>query len=114
DGKTPWLGLTGSLAEIPEQRYMNTLFASRPPFILVEDVESLGIMMESGVGVALLPEVLAEKFNNVIEIQPEQVGAKAIAPPLGRDIWLVTHRSRQKLPKVRAVIDWLDSIIPLL
>lgn len=114
DSKTPWLGLTGSLSEIPEQRYMNTLFSDRPAFILVEDIESLGIMMESGVGVALLPEVLAEKFNNVIEIQPRQVGTQSLAPPLGRDIWLVTHRSRRNLPKVRAVIEWLESIIPLL
>lgn len=107
---TPWLGLTGSLAEIPEQRAMNKLFASRPPTALVEDIESLGIMVECGTGVALLPEALAERFKGLVEVQPQQVGAKASRPLPARDVWLVTHRSRHKLPKVRAVISWLESV----
>ena len=105
--EVPWLGLTGSLAGIPEQRFADRAFSPRPPRLLVEDVEALGIAVASGLGVALLPRGLAERLETVVEVSPRKIGAQASDGPPSRDIWMVVHRSKQHVPKVRALMRWL-------
>ncbi len=110
----PWLGLTGSLAHIPEQRYAERAFCSRAPRLLVEDVESLGTAVAAGLGVAIVPRGLALRLAKLVEVQPSQIGAHDLGPIPTRDVWMVVHRSKQRVPKVRAVMQWLDSIGPLM
>ncbi len=105
----PWLGLAGSLASIPEQRHAERAFANRPARLLVEDVESLGLAVAAGLGVAVLPCGFASRLD-VVEVQPGRVGAQDLGPITPRDLWMVVHRSKQQLPKVRAVIRWLNGI----
>jgi DNA-binding transcriptional LysR family regulator len=105
--EVPWLGLTGSLADLPEQRYAERAFASRPPRLLVEDVEALGLAVQAGLGVALLPRGLAARLGNVLEVPAQRMGAQAKDSPPSRDMWMVVHRSKQHVPRVRAVMGWL-------
>lgn len=105
---TPWLGLAGSLADIPEQRHAKRAFATRPARLLVEDVEALGLAVEAGLGVAILPRDLAARLSDVVEVAPRQVGARSADHVPSRDVWLVVHRSKQHIPRVRAVMDWLS------
>lgn len=105
--EVPWLGLTGSLAAIPEQRFTERAFSPRPPRLLVEDVESLGIAVAAGLGVALLSRGLAKRLETVVEVSPRKVGAQASDELPSRDIWMVVHRSKQHVPKVRALMRWL-------
>lgn len=102
----PWLGLAGSLAQIPEQRHAERTFAGRPARLLVEDVEALGLAVEAGLGVAVLPRGFAQRLA-VVEVDPAQLGANELGPVPSRDLWLVVHRSKQQLPKVRATMRWL-------
>ncbi len=104
----PWLGLTGSLARIPEQRHAERVF-SRAPRLLVEDVEALGQAVEAGLGVAILPEVLVRRLRGLVEVNAEAIGAEGGPLPV-RDFWMVVHRSRQHLPEVRAVLGWLEGL----
>lgn len=106
----PWLGLAGSLAQIPEQRHADRAFASRPARLLVEDIEALGFAVESGLGTAILPKRLAAQLDAVVEVQPHQVGAQDLGPIASRELWMVVHRSKQHVPKVRAVIEWLEAV----
>ncbi len=105
--ETPWLGLAGSLAEIPEQRHAELLFASRPPRLLVEDVESLGLAVQAGLGVAILPCSFAARLPGVVEVRAQSVGGRDLGPMPSRDLWMVVHPSRERLPKVRAVMKWI-------
>lgn len=104
---TPWLGLTGSLGDIPEQRHARRAFATRPARLLVEDVEALGLAVEAGLGVAILPRNLAARLSDVVEVAPRLVGARSADRIPSRDVWLVVHRRKQHIPRVRAVMDWL-------
>lgn len=106
-----WLGLAGSLAQIPEQRHAERAFAGRPARLLVEDVESLGLAVAAGLGVALLPRSLVARLRGVVEVRPEQVGAKLAGPPGPRHVWVVVHRARQHVPRVRAVVTWLAGVM---
>jgi DNA-binding transcriptional LysR family regulator len=106
---TPWLGLTGSLAKIPEQVHAERAFAPRAATILVEDTEALGTIVRAGVGVAVLPRSFAARLEGVVEVAHEAVGARALGAVPKRSVWLVVHRSKQKLPAVRAVMRWIDA-----
>jgi len=108
---TPWLGLAGSLAGIPEQQHAARLFAGRPARLSVEDVESLGLAVRDGLGVAILPRGLAARLALRREVKASRVGAAEVGPIPSRDLWLVVHRSKRDVPKVRAVVDWLTSVL---
>jgi DNA-binding transcriptional LysR family regulator len=107
----PWLGLTGSLAMIPEQRHAAQVFASRGARLLVEDVESLGLAVQAGLGVAVLPLQLAQRLDGVVEVQGAEIGALDLGPIPSRDFWMVVHQSKQRLPKVRVVMEWLEHVL---
>ncbi len=105
--EVPWMGLTGSLAGIPEQRHAERAFATRPARLLVEDVESLGLAVEAGLGVALLPRGLAARLDDIVEVAPQRIGARGGERIPSRDIWMVVHRAKQHVPRVRALMNWL-------
>ena len=109
DVELPWLGLAGSLADIPEQRHAAICFEGRPPRLLLEDLESLGLAVQRGLGVAVLPRQWAASLSGVREVRPKALGLREHGVPPSRDVWLVVHRSKSRLPKVRAVMDWLIS-----
>lgn len=103
----PWVGLAGSLASIPEQCFAERAFAGRPPRLSVEDVESLGLAVRAGIGVAILPRALAERIGGVVEVAPSAIGVRRAAQVPSRDLWMVVHRSKQRVPRVRALMDWI-------
>lgn len=105
----PWLGLTGSLGNIPEQRYAARVFSPRMPRLLVEDVESLGRAVEAGLGVALLPCRLVAMLHDVTTVAAKDIGALDVPLPT-REVWLVVHQSKQRVPNIRAVIQWLNGM----
>ncbi len=107
--QTPWLGLAGSLAQIPEQRYIERAFEDRPPRLLVEDLETMAKAAESGLGVTLISQGVAALFKGLVRVEPEELGAVLPGPMPRRDVWMVVHRSKQHLPRVRVVMDWLVS-----
>lgn len=111
DPEVAWLGLTGSLARIPEQQHAERAFAGRPPRLLVEDLESLGLAVEAGLGAALLPRSLVARLRGVVEVRPQQIGVKLPGPIAARDIWIVMHRARPHVPRVRAVVAWLVEVM---
>lgn len=106
----PWLGLAGSLAEIDEQRHAERAFADRAPRLLVEDLESLGMAVRDELGVAVLPRGFALRLRDVVEVEPAEVGAVDIGPVPSRALWMVVHGSKVRVPKVRAVMDWLVDV----
>lgn len=107
---TPWLGLTGSLSRIPEQMHAARAFAKRAPRLLVEDLEALGMAARDGLGVAVLPRRFAARHAELVEVRPAAVGARPLAAIPARAVYMVVHRSRARLPKVRAVAQWLDAV----
>lgn len=102
----PWIGLAGSLAAIPEQKHAERMFEGRAARLLVEDVEALGLAIAAGLGVGILPRALGPHLGDVVEVSPRDIGIEQASIP-ERDVWIVVHQSRQRLPRVRAVMRWL-------
>lgn len=110
DPTTPWLTLAGSLDELDDVRWATRAFADRPPHLAVEDLESLGVAVEAGLGVALLPTTLASRLSRLVEVEPSRLGVRGRRPPM-RTIWLVTHRAKRGLPAIRAVSTWVAALL---
>ena len=53
----------------------------------------------SSVGVALLPRVIGDPDPRLVRVPSE--------PPPVQDLWLVTHRDLARVPRIRAVLDFL-------
>lgn len=112
--EVPWLGLAGSLAEIDEQQHAERAFADRAPRLLVEDLESLGMAVRDEVGVAVLPRGFGARLRDVVEVEAAAVGAVDIGPVPSRALWMVVHGSKARVPKVRAVMDWVVDVFEAL
>jgi DNA-binding transcriptional LysR family regulator len=106
-----WLGLAGALADIPEQRYAARVFEGRAAKWRVEDLESLGRMVEAGLGVGVLPRRFAARLKEVREVSAQEVGGQAGGALPERALWMVMHQSKQRIPRVRAVSEWLVSCL---
>lgn len=106
----PWLGLAGSLAEIAEQQFAERAWGDRPARLLVEDLESLGLAVRDGLGVAVLPRGFAARLRDVVEVEPSSIGAAELGAVPSRALWMVVHAAKARLPKVRAVMDWAADV----
>jgi DNA-binding transcriptional LysR family regulator len=58
----------------------------------------------SGLGVAILPCVAADRDPDLVRLQPENV--------VSAKLWLVVHRDLARTARVRAVMDFLGEIMP--
>jgi len=110
--RVAWLGLAGSLAGLPEQQHAERAFAGRAARLLVEDFEALGLAVEAGLGAAILPRRLAIRLREVVEVAAWQVGAPGCEHIPSRDIWMIVHRAKQQVPRVRALMGWLAGSNP--
>ncbi len=106
----PWLGLAGSLAEIVEQEFAQRAWGDRPARLLVEDLESLGLAVRDGLGVAVLPRGFATQLRDVVEVDPAAIGAEELGAVPSRALWMVVHAAKARVPKVRAVMDWAANV----
>jgi len=88
-----------TLAHVPQQRWLEEFAGDRPLDLLTGDFHSQRAAAEAGLGVALLPSVMAERSATLIRVADEQ--------PDPRPVWLVIHTDLRNAPAVRAVVDLL-------
>ncbi|MFV0280237.1 MAG: LysR family transcriptional regulator [Rhodoblastus sp.] len=88
-----------TLAHVPQQRWLEEFADGRPLDLLTGDFHSQFAAARSGLGVALLPCVMAEPCRKLVRVTPEQ--------PEARPVWMVIHADLKHAPAVRAVADML-------
>ncbi|MEL7371607.1 MAG: LysR family transcriptional regulator [Myxococcota bacterium] len=103
---TPWLGLAGSVEDVPDQKVARLLFEGRTKKFACEDLEALTWALADGLGIALLPKRAAALQRGLSPVQDPQFSDRLPC----REIWLVTHRTRRSLASVRAVFAWLETL----
>ena len=74
------------------------------------DLESLGLAVRDGLGVAVLPRGFAGRLRDVVEVEPEMIGAESLGAMPSRALWMVVHAAKARVPKVRAVMDWAADV----
>ncbi|MCC0008390.1 MAG: LysR family transcriptional regulator [Hyphomicrobiaceae bacterium] len=103
---TQWrfIAFDETLAHVPQQRWLEEFAADRPLDLLTGDFHSQRAAAEAGLGVALLPCVMAERCSTLIRVADER--------PEPRPVWLVIHTDLKDAPAVRAVAELLIEAIP--
>ena len=97
-----FLGYDQHLEEVPQQRWLERFAAGRRFAMRTNDLASLISAAEAGMGLAVLPKVLAEGLNDLVLVA-EAAGAE-------RELWWVLHPDLRRSARVRVVLDHLTCI----
>ncbi|TQV74364.1 LysR family transcriptional regulator [Denitrobaculum tricleocarpae] len=91
-------------AHLPQARWMSRQ-AERGGNgqLRVNDAESALAAVQAGLGLSLLPEILAASDRSLVRMTE----GPAV---LSREVWLLVHPEVRQLPRIQAVIDWLDKL----
>ncbi|MEL6342781.1 MAG: LysR family transcriptional regulator [Myxococcota bacterium] len=99
-----WIGWDETSAHLQEARLFEQMVGSKPR-IQCDDQIVMVEAMRAGAGAMVLPV----PFGSLI---PGCVQLPFPAPqPLDLPVWLVTHRALRDVPRVRVVMDWLESLM---
>lgn len=91
-------------AHLPQARWMSRQAEKHGAAQLrVNDAESALVAVRAGLGQSLLPEIIAEDDRTLQRL----TDGPAV---LSREVWLLVHPEVRQLPRVQAVIDWLDKL----
>lgn len=84
----------------PELNYLAELGLVVDPMLHSSSIIVQYNLVESGVGIAMLPTFIGAQNPDLVVLLPDQVR-------LVRDLWIVVHQDMRKIPRVRAFISWL-------
>lgn len=93
-----WLSYTDELSHVPEMRWLQQLKPDTPAVLQTNHLETLIQACKHGIGLALLPCMLAADAG----LQQLSDG-----PVVFREIWLLSHRQTSQLARFEAVYHWL-------
>lgn len=102
EGEYEFLGYGGALAEVPQQRWLDEFAAGRPFAMRTNDLASLIAATEAGLGLAILPRILAMSKSSLVELLR--------ADAASRDLWLVVHPDLRRSAPIRVVLDHLAGL----
>lgn len=91
-----------SLDQVPQQRWLHAVAAGRPVVFRSNDAISLAAAARSGLGLAVLPHVLAAGDRGLVRVDTPDA-----PPPPSRTLWLVVHDDLRRAARIRAVMDFL-------
>lgn len=100
----PWIGYEEGMAGLPPARWIEAAAGTAPRPLAVNDAEAILAAVRAGLGRSLLPRALAS-------VEPElQCLEPAEAPP-SRELWLLIHADLRPLPRLDAVVVWLEETL---
>ncbi len=98
-----WIGW-GERAERFHELIQTTNFANAPVWGSFDDVNLQLACANAGLGLAILPCVLADKQENLVRFGSGE------SEPLF-DLWLLTHNDLRHTAKIRAVMDFAERVL---
>jgi len=98
-----FLGLDGSLAGAPQERWLTRVAPERRVVFRSNSTASLVAGARAGVGVAVLPRFLADRDPGLVRLDGPR------SPD--HELWLLVHGELRRTPRVAAVIAWVDATI---
>jgi len=94
-----FIGYDESLAETPQQEWLDAFAAGRPYVFFSNDLNSIAAAVSFGAGIAILPDYLATGL-----VIPD------IICPVRRELWMVVHDDVRKSPRVRHTADLIAEL----
>jgi DNA-binding transcriptional LysR family regulator len=106
----PWITYEKSMAQLPQARWIAALAADkgRPVAAMrVNDAEALLEGVAAGLGRSLLPCFVADQDPRVRRVTTDHS-----APPVNRELWLLSSAEHRGLRRIEAVIGWIEQVVP--
>ena len=98
----PFVSYIDDLVAVPQVRWLLDVHRSaRTRFTSTSLLAQLAAV-RAGAGIGLLPHFLVKNDSNLVRVLPGEI-------QLTRDWWLVVHQDLQRVPRIRAVISFLES-----
>lgn len=92
------------LIDVPELRFFDEVAAGARTVFRSSSIAAQQAAVASGLGYGLLHVFAAEQDPRLVRVLPETVNVE-------RSYWLAMHPEQQRLPRIRAVVDFLDTIV---
>lgn len=103
----PWLTYEDRMAALPQAAWIAERLrrhGDATAIAAANDAETLLQLVEAGVGKTLLPSVVGDRLSELERLSGS-------APVLTRELWLLVHPELRQLPRIKAVIAWLEGLL---
>ena len=100
----PLVWYIDEMIDMPELRYLDQVAAGAHTVFRSSSISALQTAVASGLGFGILHVFAASRDPRLVRVLPDQV-------QVTRSYWLSAHADQARLPRVRAVMDFLDGLI---
>ena len=98
------IGYMDEMIYSPQLRYYDEISPGLVPFLSSPSIIAQQEMTRSGAGVAILPQFLANRYQELVPVLPDHV-------EVTRSFWLVVHEDVAEISRIRAVSDFLTKLM---
>ncbi|MEN8723329.1 MAG: LysR family transcriptional regulator [Alphaproteobacteria bacterium] len=100
----PLIGYVDDLIFAPELRYTDDALPGQRPQLRSTSINAQYEMVRTGNGLAILPDFMVKPGDGLLPVLEDEI-------VVTRSFWLSVHQDIRTLPRVRAVIDFLDGLV---
>jgi len=100
----PFVWYIDEMIDIPELRYFDQLVAGSATAFRSSSIAAQHEAVANGLGLGILHAFAADADPRLVRLLPKNI-------QVTRSYWLVVHKDEQRLPRVRAVIDFLTDLV---
>jgi len=98
-----FIGLDDSLASSPQERWIARQAPERRVVFKSNATAVLQAAARMGLGVAVLPRFAADRDEGLVRLDGPE--------PAPHELWLLVHGELRHVPRVQAVIEWVDGLV---
>ncbi len=103
-GVHPFVGYVDELIDLPDLRYLEQIAPTARTVFRSSSISAQQAAVAAGLGLGVLHVFTAETDARLVRLLPDQI-------EVIRSYWLILHADQQRLPRVRAVIEFLDELV---
>lgn len=100
----PLIGYIDDLLYAPELRYFEDALPGLAPTLRSTSINAQYEMARAGAGLAILPKFMVRAGDGLKRVLPQEVA-------ITRSFWLSVHEDIRDLPRIRAVVGFLESLV---
>jgi DNA-binding transcriptional LysR family regulator len=100
----PFVSFLDTIADLPGLRYVQELHADLNVVFRSSSAAAQENAVKAGLGLGILHVYSAQKEPGLVRLLPDEIDIQ-------RSYWLLLHEDRRALPKVRAVVDFIDQLV---
>jgi DNA-binding transcriptional LysR family regulator len=106
----PWVTYDENMMHLPQAGWIATKVSrdrEKIASVCVNDAEGIVEAVAAGLGRSLLPVVVADRDPRL-----KRLDCRSRSPTISRELWLLMHAELRGLPRIEAVVAWIEESAP--